>query len=282
MKDDNLKVSIVVPVFNDEIFMSACLKAIKRQSVKAHEIIVVDNNCSDGSMNIAKRFKGIKIVNEYRQGLCFARAKGFDEANGDFVVRIDADAKLPKDYIKTLKTIVNDNRNVSGFTGYGVSSFEAIPRTSRFWGWLYFAYTKAYLGHQVLWGSNMVIRKSSWNKLKKYLINDDKLVHEDQDISLALASIGGAALYVKELNIFMTMEEVQHYSKYHKYVKMLRNIKGLDKSNPRYLLKTRLPAIALYKRIILWLLSAWAIYAFYFITIVYSAYWNIKRFMLAH
>ena len=64
------------------------------QQVPADEVVVVDNNSTDRSMDIARQYN-MRIVQEPKQGMIYARNRGFDEANGDVIIRIDGDTVLP-------------------------------------------------------------------------------------------------------------------------------------------------------------------------------------------
>lgn len=280
-KVKDTKVSVIIPVYNDEQYLNSCLKSVKKQIIKPLEIIVVDNNCTDGSIKIAKRFKA-KIVTEPKQGLCFARNTGFNTAKGDILVRIDADTILPKDYIKNLLEIYTTNTSLAAVSGYGISRFELLPGTSKFWGWCYFTYVRAHFGHPILWGANMAIKKTYWNKLKKYLINDDNKVHEDQDLSLALASVGGIAKIDYNLTVSVQMESAQHFSKYHNYVVRMRNLKKLDKHSKRYKLQTRLKKDNWLIRTFWWALTAWSLYLLYIFAAFYSLFWNVNYWLKSH
>ncbi|PIN95345.1 hypothetical protein COU56_01945 [Candidatus Pacearchaeota archaeon CG10_big_fil_rev_8_21_14_0_10_31_9] len=89
-------VSVVLPCLNEEQGVGICISKI--QSVfKEHtidgEIIIVDNGCTDGTINTVKSFKGdnIKIVNQPKKGYGNAYLAGFKETNGEIIVIGDAD-----------------------------------------------------------------------------------------------------------------------------------------------------------------------------------------------
>ena len=56
-----MKVSVVIPVYNEEKYIKNCLESLMKQEEKPDEIIVVDNNCTDETINIVKKYNGIKI-----------------------------------------------------------------------------------------------------------------------------------------------------------------------------------------------------------------------------
>lgn len=266
------KVSVIIPVYNDERYMRDCLNALQTQSVRPYEVVVIDNNCSDSSIQIATEYPFVKVIYEKRQGLSFARNAGFKAAKGEILLRIDADTVVPKQYIETLQGLVVANPEAAGFTGYGISRYEFIPKISFLWSWCYFTFTKGYLGYPVLWGANMAIRKKYWNRLEPHLINNDLAVHEDQDVSLALASVGGCIVVTRQLTVSVQMKAMLRYGRYRKYGLMLQLLKRLDREHERYQLTTRLPRISWWRRFVYWMFTIWAVYGYYLVTFVYAVY----------
>jgi glycosyltransferase involved in cell wall biosynthesis len=94
-----LTVSIVIPVYNEQHHLKACLDSITEQSILPNEVIVVDNNSTDESINIARSYPFVRVVKELQQGVMWGRNAGFDAAKYDLIGRIDADTQLPDDWI---------------------------------------------------------------------------------------------------------------------------------------------------------------------------------------
>ncbi|HET6924501.1 MAG TPA: glycosyltransferase family A protein, partial [Candidatus Saccharimonadales bacterium] len=86
-----LTISLVIPVYNEEDHLDACLRSVMAQRIPFDEIVVVDNNSTDKTLWIARTFPNVRIVRETRQGVVHARSTGFDHARGDIIARIDAD-----------------------------------------------------------------------------------------------------------------------------------------------------------------------------------------------
>jgi len=88
-----MKVSIVIPTYNEEKNIKKVLTDIKKSDVKIHEIIVVDGNSTDRTVEIAKKF-GAKVIYEKPEGKIgkgYALRLGMKKAEGDIVVTMDAD-----------------------------------------------------------------------------------------------------------------------------------------------------------------------------------------------
>jgi glycosyltransferase involved in cell wall biosynthesis len=276
MRTANTKISIIIPVYNEETQIVDCLTAIKQQTVSPLEVIVVDNNSTDNTIALVKTFSGVTIINERKQGQRFAQITGMNRASGDILLRIDADTILFPKYLETLDALANSHPDIAGFTGYGVSRYEFIPKISIPWSWMYFIFTSGYFGYSMLWGANMAIRKEYWDSIKHALIVDD-VIHEDQDLSLALARFGGKTKVFSALTTSVQMEAILHFRRYHLYMQMLTRLKRLDAAHPRSNNISQVRKISAFRRFGLLLISGWAIYVFYVITILYSLLCLVKN-----
>jgi len=182
-----MRVSVVIPSYNEEKYLRQCLKSLTEQIEKADEIIVVDNNSTDKTSEIAKQF-GAKVIKEKKQGMIFARNRGFDEAKYEIIARCDADTILPKDWIKKIK--INFRKNINALSGPVV--FYDLPFHFKLSAKLYFLFLKIVQGFKnTLVGPNMVVAKNLWNRVKNNVCLDDKKVHEDIDLAIHINKIGG-------------------------------------------------------------------------------------------
>lgn len=103
---DKLLVSVIVPIFNTELYLSDCIKSILTQSHKNIEVILVNDGSTDSSGEIADKFakndNRIKIIHQANKGVSCARNVALDVAVGSWVMFVDSDDMLPKDSIKTM------------------------------------------------------------------------------------------------------------------------------------------------------------------------------------
>ncbi len=88
-------VSIVLPIYNVEIFLSECLDSVVNQTYTNLEIICVNDGSPDGSAGIVKKYAEkdgrIILINQKNQGLSGARNTGIQAANGEFIMFLDSD-----------------------------------------------------------------------------------------------------------------------------------------------------------------------------------------------
>ena len=91
--------SIVIPAYNEAKYLSSCIEHIKKQQGGFEfEIIVVDNNSTDETYKIAKDLD-VRVIKETVQGVGQARKTGTEMAQGKYILHIDADTRLPENYL---------------------------------------------------------------------------------------------------------------------------------------------------------------------------------------
>jgi len=100
----NILVSIIIPVFNDENDLEETLKCIERQDFDENlmETIVVDNGSSDNSLKIAGKFDFVKLVLEHEKlsSPYSARNRGIENSNGKIIVLLDSTCKPAKTWLR--------------------------------------------------------------------------------------------------------------------------------------------------------------------------------------
>jgi glycosyltransferase involved in cell wall biosynthesis len=112
-----LRLSIIIPVFNEENTIAECINRVKRVKIDkdiTKEVIVVNDGSKDKTKNIIKNIKGIKLVSyEVNRGKGFAIKKGLQQATGKWVIIQDADLEYdPQDYVNLLKPILDKKATV--------------------------------------------------------------------------------------------------------------------------------------------------------------------------
>jgi glycosyltransferase involved in cell wall biosynthesis len=183
-----MRVSVVIPVFNEEKYIKGCLDSLMKQEEKPDEIIIVDNNCTDSTIKVAKEYQ-VKIVKEKKQGTIYARNAGFNAAKYDIIARCDADTILPADWIKKIKENF-ENKKIDALCGTIIFyDYWFFKQTSLPVG-LFIKSMKLILKHYILAGPNMLLTKKTWEKVKKEVCLDGKKVHEDIDLSIHIAKYG--------------------------------------------------------------------------------------------
>jgi glycosyltransferase involved in cell wall biosynthesis len=97
-----MRLSFVVPAYNEEAYLPACLDSIVSQTGAypgETEIIVVNNASTDRTREVALSYPGVTVVDEPRKGLTFARQAGFAASSGALIANVDADSRLTPGWV---------------------------------------------------------------------------------------------------------------------------------------------------------------------------------------
>lgn len=106
-----MKISVVVPVYNVENYISKCVSTLLNQGYDDYEIIIVDDGSKDRSIEIVKNtFKDsrIKIIRQENKGLSGARNTGLRAASGDYVWFVDSDDWIEENCLPEIVKLLND------------------------------------------------------------------------------------------------------------------------------------------------------------------------------
>lgn len=105
------KVSVVIPVHNSEKHLKECIDSVINQTYKNLEIIIVDDNSTDSSLEIIKSYKDkrIKIIeSKEKLGAALARNKGVENATGNYICFLDSDDYWYKEKIEKQLDFIKD------------------------------------------------------------------------------------------------------------------------------------------------------------------------------
>ncbi|MDD5193378.1 MAG: glycosyltransferase family A protein [Candidatus Nanoarchaeia archaeon] len=128
------KISIVIPVYNEEKDIEDCINSLKKQSYKKIEIIIVDDGSTDNTLEVLKKFKKIIIINGEHKGPGFSRNLGAQKANGEILIFIDADMTFEIDYLKNLIDPILKNLEIIGTTHELEIATNIQNNVSKLWG----------------------------------------------------------------------------------------------------------------------------------------------------
>jgi len=128
-----MKISIIIPVFNEEKTITTIIRQINNVVGFQKEIIVIDDASVDGTSRKLMEIKGIKLITHQKNlGKGFAIRSGIEAATGDYVLVQDADLEYdPQDILSMIKPIIQGKAEVV----YG-SRFTGSRRNMFFWHWM--------------------------------------------------------------------------------------------------------------------------------------------------
>jgi glycosyltransferase involved in cell wall biosynthesis len=166
----NMKLSFVIPAFNEEKILGKCLESIRLElSTGSYdtEIIVVNNNSTDKTKEVALSFPRVKVVDEMQKGIVFARKVGFMASSGEIVANIDADTMLTKGWVATVMKEFDSDTHLVALSGpyiyYDLSPFvRGCVKVFYFFGYVFY-FINHFLFNKgaMLQGGNFIVKRKA-------------------------------------------------------------------------------------------------------------------------
>lgn len=116
MKQEHEKsplVSIIIPIYNTEAYLNACLESVTNQIYTNLEIICIDDGSTDHSVEILKewirRDSRIMVIQQEHLGASASRNNGVAKATGDYISFVDSDDRVDESFIRTMLTAIGES-----------------------------------------------------------------------------------------------------------------------------------------------------------------------------
>jgi len=193
-----MKLSIVIPAYNEEKYIGICLDSIfENLNKKNHdvEVIVVDNACTDRTAKIAQSYPSVKLVHEPKKGLVRARQAGFLVSTGDLIANMDADTKITENWLDTIFLEFSSNPDLAALTG-PCKFFDLTASKKILVKFFYFLVYLNYLFQKIilrkagfLQGANNIVRRDALLKAGGYN-RDIDFYGEDTDLAKRIQKEG--------------------------------------------------------------------------------------------
>lgn len=177
-----MKVSLVIPAYNEEKYIGECLRTALKHAPGLYEIIVVNNASTDRTVEVVRSFSGVKVVGEPTKGLTSARQRGFMEATGEILVYVDADTRIPQGWFEQILREFGKNQHLACLSGPYV--YYDQSKIQQFFVRIYWVlamplYTM--IGYMVV-GGNFAIRASVLEKMNGF---DTTIAFYGEDTNIA-------------------------------------------------------------------------------------------------
>lgn len=110
---NKVEFSVIIPVYNAKDYLVECIESVIKQTYTDFELIIIDDGSADDSGEICDHFadidERIKVIHQKNKGLISARKTGIDNANGEYVIFVDADDWIEKNELEIIARYLNDN-----------------------------------------------------------------------------------------------------------------------------------------------------------------------------
>ena len=169
-----MKISVIIPAYNEESIIGKCLASVTKADKPSCEleILVVNNASTDRTEDIARSFAGVRIVTELQKGLTKARACGQRSSDGDVLLYIDADTKIPAHLIRYVEQKFNEDPGLVAMSGpYKYHDWNWYGRLTLWaYHWTLVPLTQLVINRilnkgSVFYGGNFALRRSMLEKI---------------------------------------------------------------------------------------------------------------------
>ena len=211
MRLNQKKVSVIVPCYNSENSIFNCLNSLFTQTYKNIEIIVVNDESTDNSLqilnNLKKDHNNLIVFTQKNSGPGFARNRGIEMASGEYVMFVDSDDYVDLCMIEKLVNIIEKN-NVDVVR----CSYKMVYPSGKLKSFN-FNRSSQKISNKILL-EEWLLESVLWNTVWGQLIRKDKLVDLwfDTDKRIGEDLLFNVKLYSKIKNIYFFNEELYYYT----------------------------------------------------------------------
>jgi glucosyl-dolichyl phosphate glucuronosyltransferase len=228
------RLSVILPTYNRASALKRALAALLRQpgAATSYEIIVVENNCTDGTREMVDAMdeSRIRLISEPRQGLSFARNAGLDAARGEIVAFTDDDVEVVPDWVETIVTLLERNPAAAGVGGRVLPAWESgrpCWLTRDHWAPLALqdhGDTRRVFdrNHPIgLVGANVAFRRGVFDRVGRFSTDVQRVKDgigstEDHELLTRLYAAGGRMLYHPKMLVMARVQPERCNRTYHR------------------------------------------------------------------
>jgi glycosyltransferase involved in cell wall biosynthesis len=212
-------VSVIIPCYNDGIFLDECLSSVFNQTYKLIEIVIVnDGSTDDITNNILKNssWPSTKIINIKHSGPSAARNTGIKVANGRYILPLDADDKIHPYYIEKAISILEEKET----TGIVYCQAEYFGNLNGRWELPPYSIEVMLLNNVIF--TTSLFRKNDWKIVDGY---DESLQHgmEDYDFWLSLIEIGREVVQIPEVLFYYRIRDKSRTNRFNEKIEQVQN-----------------------------------------------------------
>jgi glycosyltransferase involved in cell wall biosynthesis len=211
-----MRLSFVVPAYNEETYLPACLESILAQTRALGddvEIIVVNNASTDRTREIALGYPGVRVVDEPRKGLTYARQAGFRASKGRLIANVDSDSRLPPGWVQQVLTTFAAEPKMVALSGpfvyYDLSPHQLVSvRVFYAAAFLVYAMNRYVLrAGSMIQGGNFVLKRDAIEQIGGF---DTTIAFygEDTDIARRLNQVGNVK-FTFDLKMFSSARRLK-------------------------------------------------------------------------
>ncbi|HOO77092.1 MAG TPA: glycosyltransferase [bacterium] len=192
------RVTVVTPIYNNARMISDCLESLLPQDYPDYEVIVVDDGSTDGTAEEVRKHPVRLIVNRHL-GISAARNAAIRAAEGEIIVLVDSDLKVPKDLLSRLvEPLTADPRRGVVMAWWDISNPDNLVASLIYRGYEYF--TRGLDEPNFFWGYCFAIKKEVLDRAGFF---DENLpLVEDVDYAYRVVALGYTIKILREVKVW--------------------------------------------------------------------------------
>jgi len=211
------EISIIIPAYNEEKFLHACLSSIFDQKTKRKfEVIVVDNDSKDATREIASKFD-VRLITETKPGASVTRNKGAKQAKADIIYFVDADCRLLQGGLDNICRAFQDTPSLQLVAGPYVYDQDGwfpyfATETLQYFS-VYLKMIKVVFGLNHFSGGNFAIKKDIFFKVNGFdetICDQEIILPDDLDLAIRLYKSGYKEVMIsRKFKIYSSFRRVK-------------------------------------------------------------------------
>lgn len=195
MSETDELVSIIIPCYKQSKFLKDSIRSVEKQTYRNIEIVVVDEGGNDNQEiieAISCSNRELILVETNKLGLANARNRGIENSTGKYILPLDADDKIEKEYVELAVNVLESNNNI----GIVYCRAKYFGNRKGFWQLPDYRFPEVLLSPRIF--CSAVYRKSDWEIVGGYC---DKFIYgwEDHDLWLNIIKLGKDVIRLKEV-----------------------------------------------------------------------------------
>lgn len=204
MANRDVKVSVIIPCYNDGKYLAETIESVLKSTFDQFEIIIVDDGSTDQSADVGKKYAQAdsRITYHYQEnaGLSTARNKGIGKASGQYILPLDADDLISKDYIKDAVEALDGN-----------SAIKVVYCNAEFFEgkegeWKLPPFSRRMLARENMIFCSALYRKQDWQEAGGYSV-EMKGGWEDWEFWISLLKNGGEVVKLPLTGFFYRIKK---------------------------------------------------------------------------
>lgn len=194
-----MKISVIVPCFNQGKYLAETLDSVIMQTFSDWECIIIDDGSTDTSQIVALSYveKDMRFhyIYQENQGVCIARNRAIEMAQGEYVLFLDGDDRISRDFLECMYPILDENQSVKVVTStvvqYG-KNHRVVPSIN---------YSLEELMGRNIFVITSMFRRTDFEKTKGF---NENMINglEDWDFWLSMLESGGEVICAKQATFY--------------------------------------------------------------------------------